>query len=334
MNRGAGYLLLALAAGCGSLGAPAASDDTPNTGVAGWRKLSQRPGTSIQEPYVLCSGGNSFTAPDALRLSDGSFAMWYVTPAGAIGSATGDDGIYDWSDRGLATLPDAGPWGEVSVAEDDAGLLMAATASDSSRVAFFRSTDGLAWTAAGTLVPSQAWQDGVIGGAELLHDGNAWILYFDGNHRGAIGRADSADGSTWTVGAAPLFTVAEARAAGWPVVEIGSPAAGLDTSRPGPPLYKLWFTGREVHGPFPPIAEWSIGFAGSFDGMLWELYGENPVLGQVIIDAPGLPIRFADERKASVIALPGDDYLMFFEQPFDDVTSGTVRPCVALATTT
>lgn len=326
------YLALAFAAGCGSLGGDSASDNVPSTGVIGWRKLPQQPGTSsIQEPHVLCSGGNSFSAPSAIRRADGSFLMFYVTPAGAIGSATGEDGIYDWSDRGLAVLPSPGPWSEVSIAEDGADLLLAASARDGSRIEFFRSTDGIVWSASGSLVASEAWQQGSIGGADLLRDGQSWIVLFDAAGRTAIGRADSSDGSTWTADPAPLFTAGDVRAAGWPIVEIASPGAGLDVTRPGSPLYKMWFSGRALHGAFPFDADWSVGFAGSFDGAAWTIYAGNPVLAQQNIDAPGFPTRFADESAASVIALDDDEYFMYFEQPFEDAAAGTTRPCVALA---
>jgi hypothetical protein len=325
------FALCLLAAGCGSLGAGPASDDVPNAGVTGWRKLASTPGSSIIEPWVFCPDSGA-RAPAALR-DDTDYRLYYVTPAGAIGLAKGTGGIYDLADQGAVALPDPGPWDRVSVAHDGSQWLLAAGAADRSRISIFSSTDGASWTASTWITPDFPWEAGGVGSPALLRDPTGlWVLYFDGGQPAqAIGRATSPDAASFVPEPQPLFTVADARATGWPVTEIGEPGAGVDTSRPGPPVYKLWFSGRTVHGDFPFTSEWSIGFAGSFDGAAWSQYGLNPVLAQVTMDIGSLP-TFTDERSPSVIAYP-DGYRMYFEQPFEDFTSGLFRPCVALAQT-
>lgn len=321
-----------LGAGCGSLGDAPTSDDLPNAGVIGWYLLPQKAGTSIREPFVLCDAGGN-RSPAVVGVAPDEFRLWFVDGAGGIGSSTSSDGIYDWSAGAPVSLPGTGPWSDVSAAWDGTAFLLAAAAADGSRIELFRSADGSAWTAAATLTAQPDWEGGHIGGPSLLADTAAggWILFYTADARGAIGRASSADGTVWTRGTAPLFTAADVQgASGWPVLEIGAPAAGLDTSRPGPPVYKLWFDGTGLHGAFPSSVERSIGFAGSFDGLAWETYAGNPVFAEVELK-PGSPLAFGDEREPSVVALPGDEYRMYFEAPFEDAVAGTTRPCIAMA---
>ncbi len=330
------YTLIALyisaGLGCGALGGDPTSDALPTAGVTGWRKLPQKPGTSIREPFVLCASSN-YRAPSVVR-ADGGYRLWYTTTAGSIGLATAGDGIYDWSDEGPIDLPDAGPWGEAGVALHDGNYLLAAAAADRSRIALFDSTDGETWTTLSEVVPDAVWEGGGVGGPEPFRDPvrDLWILYYDaGVAPDAIAKAESDDGgATWSKGAGPLFTAADVRGRGWSAFEVGQPAAGIDTTRPGPPVYKIWFTGRQLFGTFPPGEDSSIGYAGSFDGELWTLYDENPVLAQKSIEVPGQPAVRTDERGPSVLSY-GNDYRMYFEQPFTSALDDITRPCVALA---
>ena len=52
-----------------------------------------------------------------------------------------------------------------------------------------------------------------------------------------------------------------------------------------------------------------------------------------LIDVPGKPPTFGVESAPSVVHLPGDDYRMYFEQPYADPITNVMRPCVALALT-
>ena len=80
------------------------------------------------------------------------------------------------------------------------------------------------------------------------------------------------------------------------------------------------------------LANDSVGFAGSFDGTTWIAYDENPVYARALIEAPGALPPFEDERGPSVVVV-GAEYRMYYEQTFDDVTTGTSRPCIAVAVT-
>ena len=329
------YVLAAI--GCGSLGADPASDEVPSAGVTGWRRLPQTSGTSIREPFVVCpDGADGFRSPSVVSLADGGFRLWYTTPGGVVGTALGGDGIYDWAVEGPVLLPAAVPFDEVGVARNDDTFLLAASRADGSGIDLYTSGDGTSWTAATTLLPQETWESGHLAGAEPLWDRvtGSWLLFFAGAGGAGIGRAESLDGTSWTRAAAPLFTTSEvAAASGWGVVTLGSPGAGLDTSRPGGPVYKLWFEGAAFHGPFPAGLESSIGFAGSFDGVNWTLYGENPVFASILIEVPGKPPTFGEESSPSVVHLPGDEYRMYFQQTYADPTTNTTRPCVALALT-
>lgn len=329
------YVIAAI--GCGSLGADPASDEVPNAGVVGWRRLPQISGTSIREPFVVCpDGADGFRAPSVVPLAGGGFRLWYTTPAGLVGTASGGDGIYDWAVEANVPLPGAAPYAEVGVARGDDDFLLAGSRADGSGIELYTSSDGIAWTAVTTLLPQESWESGNLAGAEPMWDrvNETWLLFYAGASGGGIGRAVSADGITWTRDAMPLFTLADVQSSsGWPVVGLGSPGAGLDTTRPGDPVYKIWFEGMAVHGPFPARYEPSIGFAGSFDGAAWTLYAQNPVFASILIDVPGKEPLFGDESAPSVVHLPGDDYLMYFEQPYQDPVTLVSRPCIALALT-
>lgn len=330
-------LYVVAAIGCGSLGADPASDEVPSAGVTGWHRLPQISGTSIREPFVLCpDGADGFRSPSVVALAGGGFRLWYTTPAGLVGTALGSDGIYDWVVEGPVLLPGAAPFDEVGVARNEETFLLAGSRVDGSGLELFTSPDGVVWAAAATLLPQESWEAGHLAGAEPFWDrvNEAWLVFFSGAAGAGIGRAESADGTVWTRALEPIFRTADVTAAGgWPVLTVTSPGAGLDTSRPGGPVYKLWFEGRAFHGPFPAGLESSIGFAGSFDGVTWTLYQENPVFASILIDVPGMPPTFGEESAPSVVHLPGDDYRMYFQQPYADPVTAVQRPCIALALT-
>lgn len=303
----------------------------PNAGVTGWRVLPTEAGTAIVEPFVFCVPGGA-RAPAVVH-AGGAWHLWYVTATGAIARATATDGIHDWTDEGSIAIP--GSWSDVSVAGHDGEWRLAAGAADRSGISVFASTDAGIWTAAGSLPATAPWTGGDVGGPALLADGasGGWLLFHDGASRHAIGVARSLDGTTWDDDDAPLLTPASIRAAtGWSVLAIGAPTAGLDTSRPGDPVYKLWFEAAELrHLATPSLDEVAdvIGFAGSFDATSFVPWRGNPVFQQRVIAIPGSPAMFTPTREPSVVA-DTYSYRMFFESPFD-LDGQPERPCIAVA---
>ena len=327
-------LVAVLAAGCGSLGAGPASDRVPNAGVEGWHALAQVQGTAIHEPYVFCPATGA-RDPAALRLADGSYRLWYLDPTtGRISAGKATGGIYDWTDEGgVATL---GTAGGIGVAADASGFVLAAARADGSAVDLFHATAPSGpWTATSTFTAVGTWDAGRVSSPSLLVDptsGDLELYFAAGAPPSAIGRA-TLSGAVWTEDAAPLFGTTDAGANGWPVLSVGGPWAGIDTSRPGGTVWKLWFTGEAPHGSFPFGIDGEVGFAGSFDGTTWAQYAGDPVYQDFTISLPPGPTPvYGDVREPSVIALPDDTYRMYYEDDYDDGVSPP-RPCVALAET-
>lgn len=330
------YLCMAAAAGCGALGGPATSDHVPNAGVTGWHLLPSNSQTEIQEPFVFCPPGGA-RAPAVVRGGSGVvWRLWYVTADGAVGGATSSDGLYDWVDDGPLALA-GGPWSDVSVARDGEIWRLAAATSDGSRISIFGSVDGAAWAPVASLAATEPWEAGRVGGPALLADpiSGGWILFHEGARRGAIGAATSADGETWVDSSEPILTPATiAASTEWSVLSLGAPSAAIDTSRPGPAVYKLWFEAKELrHGRTPSLSESAdvVGFAGSFDGVTWQAFAGNPVFQQRLVTIPNAPPVFTPTREPSVVAT-GASWRMYFEDPFDNGTA-PVRACVAVAVT-
>ena len=146
------------------------------------------------------------------------------------------------------------------------------------RIGYATSSDGLNWNKhAGNPVlgpgPSGGFDDGGAWLPMVLFDGSDYEMWYSGNiFIGAIGRATSADGISWS------------RHTGNPVLT-ASPSGSWNPERIFNPivirrdtLYQMWYSGPSASG------IWQTGYATSPDGINWSQNSNNPVL---TVGAPG-----------------------------------------------
>jgi predicted GH43/DUF377 family glycosyl hydrolase len=127
-----------------------------------------------------------------------------------------------------------------------------------------------------------------------------FVMWFEGfNQTGTkheqIGWAKSADGQTWTINAAPVFshsgTVGKFDRNG-----VGDPSVLLDSG-----TYKMWYTGRETG------QKNKIGYATSPDGITWTRQnGGNPVLSNSAAAFESVAVY------GPAVIKDGADYHMFY----------------------
>jgi hypothetical protein len=141
------------------------------------------------------------------------------------------------------------------------------------KIGYATSPDGKSWTKyAGNPVMSLgvpgSWDSTRIGSMSVLKDGSTYKMWYYGTN-GAIGRigyATSTDGIIWT------------RCAGNPVLDLGA-SNTWDSREVGPncvikenDVYKIWYGGSDG-------SHSRVGLAESTDGIIWNRYAGNPVIG-------------------------------------------------------
>ena len=217
-------------------------------------------------------------------LFDGTkYKMWYTgsdVSTHRIGYATSFDGIV-WEKHPANPVLDVGAngtWDDASV--DDTTVLydgskyqMWYQGHDGSnrRIGYATSFDGIVWEKypANPVLDLGApgtWEDSHVGDPNVLFDGTQYHMWYGGN--GRIGYATSFDGIVWEK--YPDNPVLDLGAPGtWDDASVGTPTVLFDGTK-----YQMWYTGSDVSKPYPH----RIGYATSFDGIVWETHPANPVL--------------------------------------------------------
>jgi hypothetical protein len=263
--------------------------------------------TPAEEPYVLVDGQASLMDPAPLWRDDGGFRLWF--------SRAPDDGggAADLWYAELAAhteLPDRGP--EPALVADAAweeGRMAAPAVVDLGGGALVMFYEG------GRLEPGIGRADSSDGGttwhkhpenpllvgaaptAAVVDD--LWLLFYTRPGHEGIFRADSFDGTDWAEMDRPVLTPRTALADAFDAVAVSDPFALVRRTGAGRWHYGLFFNGTAADG------DVTVGFAGSWDGLVWERFGGvEPVL------SPGSPT----EHGPAVLVRAGRGTMFFHEE--------------------
>jgi hypothetical protein len=293
-------------------------DNLPTLGAGPYGRLDGDFSTPAEEPFLLAEPDEAFAHPACRARGDGGLRLWFEWILDGAAPDTAAIGLAELP--GLHDLPDVAPhevfaateaWeeGRVSapaVIEDGGGLVMfyeggvAAPAigrADSD-------DDGETWTRRADPVLSDATDPSAV-----VVDG-VWHLFFTRPGAPGIWRARSDDGVSF--GEPELLIAARPGVdEAFDAVAVGAPFALVQTSEEGRRQWGLWFTGEAAGDPGDPDAgpgeaETAIGYAGSFDGEVWERFGggsPDPVLTApagapcVVLDGPRGTLLYHEEQR-------------------------------------
>jgi hypothetical protein len=294
MRIACALLILSTGCGLGFTSEPSGgSDHLPTLGAGPYGKPDVDFDTPADEPFVVSQVTGSLLDPAVLRRDDGGFRFWFGRQP---------NNVFDESEIWRAEiptvfdLPDVLPtaalqpdqaWEDSWVAApaivegDDGRLVMYYEGGLTTRaIGRAESVDGGAtWTKdpANPLIvdagePTVARVDGT------------WLLYLTQPGRDGIFRATSADGVTFAIDDQPVVAARPDLADAFDRGGVSDPFVLVEETAAGRLHYGLFFNGSDgEEGEDEDIA---IGFAGSFDGVVFERFnGPEPVL------TPGNPIE-------------------------------------------
>lgn len=315
-------LLLAFAsagAGCG-LGivdnTSGGGDNLPTLGAGPYGRLDSDLATAADEPFLLTDREEAYADPACLQRADGGLRLWFGRVVDGAAPDTSTIGLGEVP--GLRELPDVAPhdvfeasepWEEgrvtaPAVIEHDGALVMFYQGGVATPAIGRADSDdgGESWTRHGDPVLSDAEDPTVV-----VVDG-VWHLFFTRPGEDGIWRARSDDGLGF--GAAEVVIVPRpGLAEAFDAVAVGAPFARVETSDAGRQHWGLWFTGIAAGDPGDPDAgaggaATSVGYAGSFDGEVWERFGgadavlTAPADGPcVVLDGPRGTLVYHEEQR-------------------------------------
>lgn len=189
------------------------------------------------------------------------------------------------------------------------------------------STDGRAWTLepeTPVFTPAASWEQGRVASPSALvgADGVIRLYYEYGQGDGiAMVRAEDEAGLLFPTDESDRIQVLTPEQSSheilWRnVTRVRSPYVILAEDYQGEPLYRLYYSARGYESPeassFGTIEQipsnYSIGYAASLDGEVFEVYPYNPILDRIF---PNTFVNHASELAPAVFALP-DRYLLFY----------------------
>ena len=278
-------LWAALVAACGTLGGEGSDaadrglEALPSRGAAGFADEGE---------VVLARSEGAPAGSSVVRLPEGGYRLVHARLTdGCLAAATSADGR-SWEPGAALLCPEEAWQGEAL--RDPCALV----AKGAVRLWY--------GTADGAGIGAATW-DPASGGVEARADpvatpvsggvlrkphvveapGGALWMYVEVGRGGGIARHVSADdGATWSLDPAGVV-LAPACAPEAPAPACARPSPPFDADAVGDPfvrrvtsplgrtLWDLWYVGREG-------GEAALGFAGSFDGVAWSRYRDNPVL--------------------------------------------------------
>jgi hypothetical protein len=292
--------VLVVGIGCGAGAQEGGGGDNLPTRLAGpYEKLPDDPDTDIDEPIVLedPAGERAYYGPSALRADDGSYTVYFTAEDGDGAAhllrAEGVDLANEPREVAVVLEADVG-WEATRLAHpavvkpglDGAayGLFYEAGVG---AIGYADSPDGRTFTRHADnpiLSPIQSEE-----GARLGHPTAVWhqervLLYYTAGSPGALFVAgisgaggggisvERLDASPMEEGRTPVLApnpsplpdLFDETALGGASISISNEA--------GRAVFDLWYAGRRADG------DWSIGFAGSYDGLEFKRFEDNPVL--------------------------------------------------------
>jgi predicted GH43/DUF377 family glycosyl hydrolase len=255
---------------------PAGSPASP-PGSSNWT----RSGAAVLAPSSTATDWDGFMigSPSVVKIG-ATFHLFYEGLSGttwryAIGHATSTDGIA-WTRAGASPVLSAGAAGtwdaggvRYPVVHHDGTtwrLWYQGIGSGSLAIGLATSTDGVTWTRSGTapVITDGSIVSGYAPGS-VVKTATDWVLFYAAD--GGVGRATSANGSTWTDGGEVIA------ASGF--IRNGRPSVILDGT-----TWRIWYTRVEgvgsgiVNG--AAVFPITVGYGDSPDGTTWTFHG-NPV---------------------------------------------------------
>ncbi|MFH2008551.1 MAG: hypothetical protein ABI333_18330 [bacterium] len=290
------------AVACGAGAEEGGGDSNLPTRLAGpYKALPEDPRTPIAEPKVLEDedGDWAFYGPSAFSPAEGEYTVFFTADNGSraeIRRADGVDLANEPRDMAVVLEASATTWEASRVAHP--ALLQPGLTTDfglffqggDGEIGYASSDDGFVFTrhADNPLVSASLPEEGArVGEPTAVWSGDTVLLYYAAQDPGAIFLA------SLTVDANGAVTVEKvdpdpATPAHDPVLgpnpfagqfdeaAVGAPTITI-TNDSGRPVYDMWYSGVRADG------DLCIGFAGSYDGLLFKRFDENPVL------KPGIP---------------------------------------------
>jgi len=270
--------------------------DLPTRLAGPYEKLPDDSDTAIDEPIVLedPAGERAYYGPSALGPTDGSYTVYFTAEAadGAahILRAEGVDLANEPSEVSVVLEADAA-WEATRLAHPAVlkpglngvayGLFYEAGAGE---IGYADSPDGRTFTRHADnpiLSPTQSEEGAWVGHPTAVWHEDVVRLYYTAGPPGSLFLVDitagggditvervDADpitaGRTPVLAPNPLLGLFDETAVGGASISISNEA--------GRAVFDLWYAGRRADG------DWSIGFAGSYDGLLFKRFEDNPVV--------------------------------------------------------
>ncbi len=289
-------LLAGLACGAGA--EQGGGDHNLPTRLAGpYEKLADDPSSDIDEPIVLedPDGELAYYGPSAVLADDESYTVYFTAEAADgeshLRRAVGVDLVHQ--PREVAVVLEAeSTWEATRLAHPEVlvpglsgaafGLFYEAGAGE---IGYAESSDGLVFTRHADnplLSPSEPEEGAWLGHPAAVWQGDRVLIYYTAGLPGAlylaaitpnsggavdVERLDAdpvLDGRDPVLGPNPLLGLFDERAIGGACISVSNEADRA--------VFALWYAGERADG------DWDIGFAGSYDGLLFKRYEGNPVL--------------------------------------------------------
>jgi len=284
-------LALMVAVACGAGAEEGSGDRDLPTRLAGpYKALPEDPQSPIDEPKVLEDedGEWAFYGPSAFSSGDGEYTVFFTADNGGRAEIRRADGV-DLANEpsAVSVVLEAGTttWEASRVAHP--AVLRPGLTSDfglffqggDGEIGYASSDDGFVFTRHpdNPLLSAELPEEGArVGEPAAVWSGDTVLLYYAARDPGAIFLASiTVDDGVVTVEKVdpepltpahdpvlgPKFDEA---AVGGPFISISNEA--------GRPVYDMWYSGVRADG------DLNIGFAGSYDGLLFKRLEENPVL--------------------------------------------------------
>ncbi len=209
----------------------------------------------------------------------------------------------------------------------ESGYVMYVELGSGEGIARAESADGRSWTfepEQPVLTPTTDWEDGRVASPAVVMglDDLPRLYYEFGQGAGiAMVRAADRDGLAFETAPEQRMRVLEPDQVTheilWRnVTRVRSPYVLLEEDFEGEPLYRLYFSARGFESPqassFGSVAQipsnYSIGYAASRDGEVFEVYPYNPVYDRILANTF---VNHASELAPAVFAMPGR-YLLYY----------------------
>jgi len=288
-------ILAAMACGAGAEDG-GGDHDLPTRLAGPYEKLPADPDTPIDEPIVLedPDGDRAYYGPSALRADDGRYTVYFTAEA-----ADGEARIMRAGGVDLASEPfdvsvvleAAAPWEATRLAHPAVvkpGLAGAAFGlfyeAGTGEIGYADSPDGRTFTRHpdNPLVSPSGPEEGEwLGHPTAVWHADAVLVYYTAGPPGAVFGAritvgsgafvvERLDADPASAGRAPVLAPDPLPEA-FDETAVGGASISI-SNEAGRPVFDLWYAGRRADG------DWNIGFAGSYDGLLFKRFEENPVL--------------------------------------------------------